>query len=90
MIMKNKLSRIDSFVESLRQSELTDSQETVVLTGSLEKIGGHNDGNCVNKNENDCSGTNRGCTNHGVCLKGLNIDCRNEKEEAEENPVPKP
>ena len=40
-------------------------------------IGGHNRSNCDNKNHDDCSGTNNGCTNHGVCADGDNFGCKN-------------
>ena len=47
---KQLLSRIDSFIDSLGQQNMSDQQEAVLLTADLHNIGGKND-KCTNYTE---------------------------------------
>ena len=77
---KQLLSRIDSFIDSLRQQNLSDQQEAILLTADIHNIGGKND-KCTNYTEKACTGTgenkNDGCTNYDVCTSGDNSGCSN-------------
>ncbi len=77
---KQLLSRIDSFIDSLGQQNMSDQQEAVLLTADLHNIGGKND-KCTNYTEKACTGTgenkNDGCTNYDVCTSGDNSGCSN-------------
>ena len=77
---KQLLSRIDSFIDSLGQQNLSDQQEAILLTADLHNIGGKND-KCTNYTEKACTGTgenkNDGCTNYDVCTSGDNSGCSN-------------
>lgn len=77
---KNLLSRIDSFIDSLGQQNLSDQQEAILLTADIHNIGGKND-KCTNYTEKACTGTgenkNDGCTNYDVCTSGDNSGCSN-------------
>ena len=77
---KNLLSRIDSFIDSLGQQNMSDQQEAVLLTADIHNIGGKND-KCTNYTEKACTGTgenkNDGCTNYDVCTSGDNSGCSN-------------
>lgn len=84
--MKSQVTRIDSFIETLQASSMSENQESVVLTGTLASAGGHNYGVCENQNHSDCSGSNMACTNHGVCLDGANYECHNVEPSPTETP----
>ena len=75
---KQLLSRIDSFIDSLGQQNLSDQQEAILLTADIHNIGGKND-KCTNYTEKACTGTgenkNDGCTNYDVCTSGDNSAC---------------
>ena len=77
---KQLLSRIDSFIDSLGQQNMSDQQEAVLLTADIHNIGGKND-KCTNYTEKACTGTgenkNDGCTNYDVCTSGDNSGCSN-------------
>ena len=77
---KQLLSRIDSFIASLGQQNMSDQQEAVLLTADIHNIGGKND-KCTNYTEKACTGTgenkNDGCTNYDVCTSGDNSGCSN-------------
>ena len=77
---KQLLSRIDSFIDSLGQQNLSDQQEAILLTADIHNIGGKND-KCTNYTEKSCNGEgqykNDGCTNYDVCTKGENNGCSN-------------
>ncbi len=77
---KQLLSRIDSFIDSLGQQNLSDQQEAILLTADIHNIGGKND-KCTNYTEKACTGTgenkNDGCTNYDVCTSGDNSGCSN-------------
>ena len=77
---KQQLSRIDSFINSLGQQNMSDQQEAVLLTADLHNIGGKND-KCTNYTEKSCNGEgkagNDGCTNYDVCSGGDNSGCSN-------------
>ena len=73
---KQLLSRIDSFIDSLGQQNLSDQQEAVLLTADLHNIGGKND-KCTNYTEKSCNGEGKGCTNYDVCSGGDNSGCSN-------------
>ncbi len=77
---KQRLSRIDSFIDSLGQQNMSDQQEAVLLTADIHNIGGKND-KCTNYTEKACTGTgenkNDGCTNYDVCTSGDNSGCSN-------------
>ena len=77
---KNLLSRIDSFIDSLGQQNMSDQQEAILLTADIHNIGGKND-KCINEIKDSCNGTgenkNDGCTNYNVCSGGDNSGCSN-------------
>ena len=77
---KQLLSRIDSFIDSLGQQNLSDQQEAILLTADIHNIGGKND-KCTNYTEKACNGTgddgNAKCTNLDNCRGGDNSDCKN-------------
>ena len=77
---KQLLSRIDSFIDSLGQQNMSDQQEAVLLTADIHNIGGKND-KCTNYTEKACTGTgenkNDDCTNYDVCTSGDNSGCSN-------------
>ncbi len=77
---KQLLSRIDSFIDSLGQQNMSDQQEAILLTADIHNIGGKND-KCTNYTEKACTGTgenkNDGCTNYDVCTSGDNSGCSN-------------
>ena len=77
---KQLLSRIDSFIDSLGQQNMSDQQEAVLLTADIHNIGGEND-KCTNYTGKACTGTgenkNDGCTNYDVCTSGDNSGCSN-------------
>ena len=77
---QQQLSRIDNFIDSLGQQNMSDQQEAVLLTADIHNIGGKND-KCTNYTEKACTGTgenkNDGCTNYDVCTSGDNSGCSN-------------
>lgn len=76
MIMEK--SKIQKFVEGLMNSELTDSQQSIVLSTDVESIGAGNNSGCKNSYAGACKGDNSKCTNYGnACVDGTNPDCEN-------------
>ncbi len=76
MIMEK--SKIQKFVEGLMNSELTDSQQSVVLSTDESLIGAANNPDCSNYSEKACTGANRTCINYGdACAEGTNGKCKN-------------
>ncbi len=77
---KQQLSRIDSFIDSLGQTGLSDNQEAVLLTADHLALGGINS-KCTNYTDKSCNGTkedkNVGCTNYDICKGGENEGCSN-------------
>lgn len=71
-------SKIQKFVEGLMNSELTDSQQSIVLSTDVESIGAGNNSGCKNSYAGACKGDNSKCTNYGnACVDGTNPDCEN-------------
>lgn len=76
MIMEK--SKIQKFVEGLANSELTDSQQSVVLSTDAESIGAGDNSGCKNSYAEACNGDNSRCTNYGdACVRGTNPECEN-------------
>ena len=76
MIMEK--SKIQKFVEGLVNSELTDSQQSVVLSTDVESIGAGDNSGCKNSYAGACKGDNSKCTNYGsACKHGYNTECKN-------------
>ena len=76
MIMEK--SKIQKFVEGLANSELTDSQQSVVLSTDAESIGAGDNSGCKNSYAGACKGDNSKCTNYGnACVEGTNPYCEN-------------
>lgn len=76
MIMEK--SKIQKFVEGLANSEMTDSQQSIVLSRDGELIGAADNPGCSNYNEDACTGTNENCVNYGkACTNGVNPHCKN-------------
>ena len=78
---QQQLSRIDSFIDSLGQQNMSDQQEAVLLTAENAVLGGLND-RCKNSGSTACGGTgdngNDRCTNTGnSCYGGDNTACDN-------------
>lgn len=66
--MNKQLARIEEFVSSVASRQMTDEQQSMVLSASVNVVGGSNNGGqCTNYSEGSCGGVNRRCTNHGVC-----------------------
>ena len=72
---KQLLSRIDSFIDSLGQQNMSDQQEAILLTADIHNIGGKND-KCTNYTEKACTGTGEN-KNYNVCSGGDNSGCSN-------------
>ena len=71
-------SKIQKFVEGLANSELTDSQQSVVLSTDAESIGAGDNSGCKNSYAEACNGDNSRCTNYGdACVRGTNPECEN-------------
>lgn len=71
-------SKIQKFVEGLMNSELTDSQQSVVLSTDEALIGAATNPGCRNSVPKACNGENEGCINYGdSCENGTNPECTN-------------
>ena len=71
-------SKIQKFVEGLANSELTDSQQSVVLSTDESLIGAAINPGCSNSSADACEGDNNKCTNYGSAGKhGYNMECKN-------------
>ena len=64
-----QLEKIKEFVNTIESSQMTDEQQSLVLSSSVTVIGGSNgSGQCSNYDASACGGTNKRCTNYnGVC-----------------------
>ena len=88
VIMNTQLAKIEKFVESLCDERLNEEQQSLVLVSPNNFVGGDNGNACQNYAEAACSGTNRRCTNYGVCGTSDNKgNCINkDRGEESENP----
>lgn len=78
--MKEKSSRIASFIENLPMDVSVGNCESALLSTNMDFVGGDNGGNCINelfdqcnkaKNGGNCQNYNSACshsTNKGSCL----------------------
>lgn len=81
--MKDKVSNIAAFVESLVNNEFTVGQQAMVLVGE-DAIGGdtntgscsYTNGACTNDANDSCRASNYNCTNIKTCM-GINGTCSN-------------
>lgn len=63
-----QLEKIKEFVNTIESSQMTDEQQSLVLSSSVSVIGGTNgSGQCSNYDADACGGVNKRCTNYGVC-----------------------
>ena len=66
--MNKQLEKINEFVRTIESSQMTDEQQSLVLSASATVIGGSNGkGECSNYDADACGGVNIRCTNYGVC-----------------------
>jgi predicted ATPase len=67
--MNMQLEKIKEFVNTIESSQMTDEQQSLVLSSCVTVIGGSNgSGQCTNYEVSACGGTNKNCTNYnGVC-----------------------
>lgn len=77
--MKDKVSNIAAFVESLVNNEFTVGQQAMVLVGE-DAIGGddvkYTNTKCTNDESSSCLASNNICTNVKTCM-GINLGCTN-------------
>jgi len=74
--MDKQLAKINEFVQSIDNKVLTRGQNSFILASPVNVIGGSNgSGNCNNYQAEACGGTNKRCTNYGVC--GTSDNTRN-------------
>jgi hypothetical protein len=74
--MNKQLTEIDDFLQSVGQNEMNKGQQSFVLASPLNVIGGANgSGSCNNYEAEACGGSNKRCTNYGVC--GTSDNTRN-------------
>lgn len=66
--------RISTFLDTLFENGLSESQQSVVLSADTSLVGGAN--TCINSSSITCSGDNDGCTNYGYC-GDKNSGCHN-------------
>lgn len=73
--MNKQLEKIEEFVSSIESTQMTDEQQSLVLSSSVNVIGGANgSGQCTNYDKAACGGENKRCTNHnGVCGTSDNL-----------------
>ena len=80
--MNTQLAKIEKFVESMCEERLNEEQQSLVLVSPNNFVGGDNGNTCQNSSEQACSGTNRRCTNYGVCDTSDNTrNCKNKEED---------
>ena len=74
--MNRQLEKIKEFVSTIKSTQMTEEQQSLVLSSSVNVIGGANgSGQCSNYEVEACNGVNKRCTNYGVC--GTSDNTRN-------------
>lgn len=74
--MKKQLAKIEEFVTSIESTQMSEDQQSLILSAPVNVIGGMNgSGQCTNYDPDSCGGVNKRCTNHGVC--GTSDNTRN-------------
>lgn len=88
--MNKQLEKIREFVRTIESSQMTDEQQSLVLSASTVIIGGSNGrGECSNYDADACGGVNRRCTNYGVCGTSDNTkNCINKPVQTENSLLP--
>lgn len=76
--MKDQLTRINEFVDSLEETSLNEDQQSILLSPEEIMGCGNNGGNCTNATEGCLGSTNNGsCVNDEHCIGSTNVkDCK--------------
>lgn len=66
--MNKQLERIKEFVSTIESTQMTEEQQSIILSSTTNVIGSANGrGQCSNYDVDACGGVNKRCTNYGVC-----------------------